>query len=404
MTTARDRDGALGHGRSDRLRLGTGRAAAALGLAALVAACQATMPPASPALPASSGASFAGPSAGSPAATGTPSAGASAKASPTSPGASPSGSAPGAGATSAPRPTLSARPSSTPAAGPSPTPVPTARPTVAPSLRPSPTPAGTGSSPISHVVVVWMENREASAVTASTMPYLYGLSQTYGRADAFYAVTHPSLPNYLAFWSGSTQGVTDDAIHDLPGASLSNQLTAAGRSWRIYAQDYPAGGCSSGGAYTGGVDGPGVAGTYARKHDPAMSFTYVSGSSQCANIQPLARFDPGVNLAFVVPNLCNDMHDCSAAQGDAFLRAFLPEVLSAPEWPHTLLVVSFDEGATSVNGGGRVFTMVARQGLSGVRSSTFHDHYGLLRTIEDTFGLPCLNSSCGATPLDEFLP
>jgi phospholipase C len=254
------------------------------------------------------------------------------------------------------------------------------------------------------VVVVWMENREASAVTAATMPYLYGLSQTYGRADAFYAVTHPSLPNYLAFWSGSTQGVTDDAIHDLPGASLSNQLTAAGRSWRIYAQDYPAGGCSTGGAYTGGVDGPGVAGTYARKHDPAMSFTYVSGSSQCANIQPLARFDPSVNVAFVVPNLCNDMHDCSAAQGDAFLRAFLPGVLAAPEWPHTLLVVSFDEGATSVNGGGRVFTMVARQGLSGVRSSTVHDHYGLLRTIEDIFGLPCLNASCGATPLDEFLP
>lgn len=236
------------------------------------------------------------------------------------------------------------------------------------------------------------------------MPYLYGLSCTYGRADQFYAITHPSLPNYLALWSGSTQGVTDDATHDLPAESLSNQLTAAGKSWRIYAQDYPAGGCSTGSAYAGGVDGPGVAGTYARKHTPAMSFTYVSGSGQCASIQPLARFDPSVNVAFVVPNLCNDMHDCSATQGDAFLRAFLPSVFTAPEWARTLLVVSFDEGTTDLNGGGRVFTMVARQGLAGVTSATPHNHYGLLRTIEDIFGLPCLEAACRATPLDEFLP
>jgi hypothetical protein len=271
--------------------------------------------------------------------------------------------------------------------------------------RPSsaPTPKRSPAS-ISHVVVVWMENREASAITASTMPYLYGLSQTYGRADQFYAITHPSLPNYLAFWSGSTQGVTDDGIHDLGAASLSNQMAAAGKSWRIYAQDYPGGGCGTASTYAGGVDGPGVEGTYARKHNPAMSFTFVSGSSQCANIAPLVSFDPSVNLAFVAPNLCNDMHDCPPAQGDAFLRAFLPDVFASPEWAHALLVVSFDEGTTDVNGGGRVFTMVARQGLSGVVSTTMHDHYGLLRTIQDIFGLPCLRASCGAAPLDEFLP
>ena len=249
-----------------------------------------------------------------------------------------------------------------------------------------------------------MENRDASAITASSMPYLVGLARAYGRADQFYAITHPSPPNYLAFWSGSTQGVTDDAVHTFAATSLANQMTSVGRSWRTYAQDYPAGGCYTGSAYSGGPDGPGVPGTYARKHNPAMSFAFVSGSSQCDNIQPLARFDPGVNLAFVVPNLCNDMHDCSAAQGDAFLRAFLPTVFAAPDWPHTLLVVTFDEGATNVNGGGRVFTLVARQGLAGVTSSTLHDHYGLLRTIEDVFGLPCLRAACGATPLDEFLP
>ena len=270
--------------------------------------------------------------------------------------------------------------------------------------RPSSAPSSAPSASISHVVVVWLENREASAITASTMPYLYGLSKTYGRADQFYGVTHPSLPNYLALWSGSTQGVTDDADHNLAATSLSSQMTAAGLSWRTYAQDYPAGGCNTASTYSGGADGPGVAGTYARKHNPALSFTFVSGSSQCANIQPLASFDPGVNFAFVAPNLCNDMHDCSPAQGDAFLQDFLPQVLTAPEWAHTLLVVSFDEGTTDANGGGRVFTMVARQGLAGFTSSTPHDHYGLLRTIQDIFGLPCLDASCGASPLDEFLP
>src|SRR5664280_3902696 len=203
-TTTIYRDRAVSDGRSERRRLTPRRAAATLGLAALLAACQATPPSASLAAPATTGTSFSGssaesPPAGSPAAAGTPSAGASAT-SASSAGASPSASAPSARATSAPRPTASARPSSTPADGVPATPAPTARLTAAPSARPSSTPVGIGSSAISHVIVVWIENREASAVTASTMPYLYGLSQTYGRADAFYAVTHPSLPNYLAFW------------------------------------------------------------------------------------------------------------------------------------------------------------------------------------------------------------
>jgi hypothetical protein len=277
---------------------------------------------------------------------------------------------------------------------------------VAPLVTPTLTATSTPSSgSITHVVVVWMENEEAKSVTAASMPYLYGLAQRYGRADQFFGVTHPSLPNYLAFWSGSTQGVTDDGVHNLAGPSLSSQMATAGRSWRTYAQNYPStGGCHTGSGYSGGVDGWGVAGTYARKHIPAMSFTSVSGSAECANIQPLASFDPSVNLAFVVPNLCNDMHDCSLATGDRFLQAFLPNVFNAPEWAHTLLVVSFDEGSSNTRGGGQVFTLVARAGLAGLTSSTAHDHYGLLRTIENIFGLPCLNAACSASPLTEFLP
>ena len=295
--------------------------------------------------------------------------------------------------TSTPSSTATAKPSSTAAA------------TAKPSATVAPTPTATsGTAMINHTVVIWLENEEASGVTASSMPYLYGLATKYGRANAYYAVAHPSLPNYLAFWSGSTQGVTDDGTHNLSAASLSSQMATAGRSWRTYAQDYPTtSGCHTGSTYTGGVDGPGVAGTYARKHDPAMSFTAVSTTSQCANIRPLATFDPSVNVAFVVPNLCNDAHDCSLATADAFLKAFVPKVTGSADWAHTVLVITFDEGSTSTNGGGRVFTAVIRQGLSSAVSTTSHNHYSLLRTIETLNGLPCLANSCSANTLSEFL-
>ncbi len=326
-------------------------------------------------------------------------------ASPRGPLTQPPTSAP-TGATSTLKPTHAPKPTGHPTGTPVPTAAPTAGPVRTPPPRPRPTPPPVSGS-IDHVVVVWLENKEATGITAATMPYLYGLSVTYGRADKYYAVSHPSLPNYLAFWSGSTQGKHDDGTYDFSGPSLSSQMAAApGRSWRTYAQDYPATGCKTGDSYPGGVDGPGVAGTYVRKHNPAMSFTSVSGdpAGQCANIQPLARFDPNVNVAFVVPNLCNDAHDCSLKTADAFLKGFVPEVTGAAAWAHTLLVISFDEGKTSTNGGGRIFTAVMRPGLSGVVSSTSYTHYSLLRTIEELNGLPCLANACKANDLGEFLP
>lgn len=254
--------------------------------------------------------------------------------------------------------------------------------------------------------MVWMENEEATGVTATSMPYLYGLSQTYGRAEQFYGVSHPSLPNYLALWSGSTQGVTDDATYDISAPTLGSQLTASGQLWRAYMQNYPGtAGCHTGSSYSGGVDGWGLAGTYARKHNPPMSFTSVSGSvSECAKIQPLASFTTSAAVTFVSPNLCNDAHDCSLATGDDFLRDFLPQVFNSADWSSTLLIVSFDEGSTDTNGGGRIFTMIARQGMAHVVSQAVHNHYSVTRTIENLFGLPCLANACSATPLTEFLP
>lgn len=295
------------------------------------------------------------------------------------------------------------RPNATSKPTPPPTPVPTAKPN--PTPPPPPPPPPPASTSITRVVVVWMENEEASAITTSSMPYLYGLSNQFGRATKVYGITHPSQPNYIAFWSGATQGVGDNNVHNLNAPTLASQVTAAGKEWRVYAQNVP-GNCFTGGSASGGIDGPGVAGTYVRRHEPAISFTAVQNSpSECAKIQPLAAFNPtAFNVAFVVPNLCNDAHDCPLATGDAFLAAFLPQVFNSPDWAHTLLIVTFDEGSSSANGGGNIFTLVARPGLSGFTSSTTHNHYGVLRTIQNVLGLSCLANSCNATPLSEFLP
>ena len=317
-----------------------------------------------------------------------------------------------AGATPPPRTAATATPTSTPTSTPSSTPTatPTSAPTASPRTTPAPTPGSTPTPPagssISHVVIVWLENHEASSVTSSSMPYLAGLAAQYGLAANYTAVTHPSLPNYLAMWSGSTQGVTDDGTYNLGAQNLSSQMTAAGLSWRAFQQNYPAtSGCHTASSYSGGIDGAGVAGTYARKHDPPMSFTSVTGSvTECGKILPLAAYSGAANLIFVTPNLCNDAHDCSLGQADTFLKGFLPKVFADSNWSHTLLVVSFDEGSTSTGGGGRVYTMVARQGLSHFTSATAHNHYGMTRTIENIFGLGCLANSCNASPLSEFLP
>lgn len=285
---------------------------------------------------------------------------------------------------------------------------------LAPSPSSTPSSSSTTTPPpsasgINHVIVVWLENKESSAISAASMPYLYGLSSQYGRATQMYGTNHPSLPNYLAFWSGSDQGMQgDDGTHDFAGASIANQMDAAGLSWRTYAQNYPDNGqCNKGSSYSGGVDGWGAAGQYVRRHNPAMSFTYISANAgRCANIQSLSHFNPLVNFAFVIPNMCNNAHDCggSLPGADSFLQAFLPQVFNSSDWAHTLLIVTFDEGTTSVNGGGNIFMLVARPGLAGVTSATTHNHYGVLRTIENVLGLPCLGNACSAAPLSEFLP
>jgi hypothetical protein len=298
----------------------------------------------------------------------------------------------GAGATLV-RPTSTSKPASTVAS--------TAHPN--PSSTTSPPPSRLPS--FSHVFVIVMENEEAGSIIGnSAAPYINSLATQYGLASSYAAVAHPSEPNYLALWSGSTQRVTDDGIYDFAtGATLADQIEASGRSWHVAAQNVPLG------CYAGGIasDGPDGSGTYVRKHEPAISWTSVSGNpARCEKITDFNHFDPTVgSFWFIVPNLCNDMHDCSIATGDAFLKGFMPRILTSSAFANSVVFLTWDEGSTAVGGGGRVATVVISPlGKPAFVSSTSHSHFSLLHTIESAWGLPCLANACSANDLGEFFP
>jgi phosphatidylinositol-3-phosphatase len=262
-----------------------------------------------------------------------------------------------------------------------------------------------GVPSFSHIYLIMMENHEYSSIVGSSQaPYLNSLIRHYGLATNDHAVSHPSLPNYLALFAGSTFGITDDGIHNLAAHNLVDQLAAHGRGWRIYAQDLPSV-CFTGSASRGGVDLVGFAGWYVRKHEPAISFIDVSRSAtRCARITHLAGFSPtAASFELIVPNLTNDMHDGTIAEGDAFLRAFVPRITGSTAFAGSLLLITWDEGTTSLGGGGHVATLVISPRVrAGFRSAISHTHYSLLRTVEDAWGLGCLGHTCTANDLREF--
>jgi hypothetical protein len=254
-----------------------------------------------------------------------------------------------------------------------------------------------------HIYLVVLENHDFSAVIGDrAAPFLNGLANRYGLATNHVAVARPSQPNYIALFSGSTHGVADNDNHDLDAPNLADQLEAHGRTWRVFAENVPTG-CFDGATATGGPDGPG---TYARKHEPAISFDGIrTNPARCANIANLSAFDPAAaDFELIIPNLCHDMHDCSVAEGDRFMASFVPRITGSPAFADSALFITFDE-ADAHSSDQHVPLIVVGPGVpQGFRSSTAHSHYSVLRSIEDAWGLGCLDESCDANNLGEFFP
>ena len=239
-----------------------------------------------------------------------------------------------------------------------------------------------------HIVVVVLENHSYSQILGnSNAPYLNSLADRGAVLTHSYAITYPSQPNYLALFSGSTQGLTDNSCpHHYTGPNLAAALLAAGHSFAGYSEDLPAAGftgCSSG--------------AYVRKHNPWVNFDALPKAVN----QPLTAFprdlDKLPTVSFVIPNLDNDMHDGTIGQGDRWLRAHLGAYADWSTAHNSLLVVTADEDDKSH--GNRIPTILVgahvRPGHYGART----DHYGLLATLLASYGLKPFAGAARADPI-----
>jgi len=241
-----------------------------------------------------------------------------------------------------------------------------------------------------HVVVVVEENKAATQIVGDpAAPYITSLAASGANFTSSYAVTHPSQPNYVALFSGSTQGLTDDSCpHSYATPSLGDQLLAAGRTFTGYSEGLPSAG------YTGCFSG-----SYARKHNPWSDFPAIPASAN----QPFSAFPTDYStlpdVSFVIPNLQNDMHDGTVAQGDSWLQQNLDGYVQWAKTHNSLLVLTFDEDDNSA--ANHIATVFAGQSVVPGQYGETINHYNVLRTIEDAFGLMPLGASATAAPITD---
>jgi PKD repeat protein len=237
-------------------------------------------------------------------------------------------------------------------------------------------------------VIVVEENHASSGIIGNPdAPYINSLASASANMTGFYAETHPSQPNYLAMYSGDTQGVTDDSCpHTFSATSLGGQLAGAGLGFAGYAEDLPSAG------YTGCVSGE-----YARKHSPWTNFTDTATSTN----QPLSAFPTDYStlpaVSYVMPNMIDDMHDGTVAQGDSWLQNNLSGYITWAQTHNSVFVLTFDEDDHSQ--ANRISTVISGQQVTPGTYPETVNHYNLLRTIEDGFGLAAIGAAATATPL-----
>jgi phosphatidylinositol-3-phosphatase len=233
-----------------------------------------------------------------------------------------------------------------------------------------------------------MENHShGSIIGDSSAPFINSLAQQGASFTQSYAVAHPSEPNYLALFSGSTQGATgDECPLTFGGPNLASELKGAGLSFAGYSESMPSAG------FTGCT-----AGAYARKHNPWVDFTNVPAGENL----PFAAFPSDYRtlptVSFVVPNLDNDMHDGTVAQGDAWLQTHLAAYAGWAKAHNSELVVTWDEDDNDA--GNRIPTILLGAGVRPGQYGERIDHYTVLRTLEDFYGLPHAGMSSSAAPI-----
>jgi hypothetical protein len=275
----------------------------------------------------------------------------------------------------------------------------------------APGPCGTATTPPAyrHVVWIWMENHSLGDIIGNTSqaPYVNSLAASCGLATDYHVTTHPSLPNYLAATSGTAQGSLPattyldcdvSVICDMTVGSMFGQ----GESWKAYEESMPSNCYKSN------------SGEYAVRHNPAVYYTSLSGCASTDVPYTQLATDLADNalpaFSFITPNLIDDMHDGTIAQGDAWLASHLPAILDSKQYQSgtTAVFITWDEGSggypiedcddTSVTDTSCVVPtiVISPSTPAGATSGSFLDHYSLLGTTEQLLGLPKLASASSA--------
>jgi phosphatidylinositol-3-phosphatase len=271
-----------------------------------------------------------------------------------------------------------------------------------------PEPMADGGRPVAHparVAVIVLENRSYEEVIGSpSAPYINRLARTNALATNYYAITHPSLPNYIALTGGAEMGITNDcATCDVAGdKNIVGQLDRSGHTWKAYFE---------------GIDSNRQPGETTQKYNPHYNpFVYyesVRGVDQNRDrvvgfhdLHDDLKTGRVSDLMWIAPGVKHDGHNSTLHAADRYASSLVPRVLQAIG-PQGVLYLTWDEGKTSDTrglggaGGGRI-PLIAAGGAA--RTHTLMalpaNHYALLRTVEAGFGLRALrNAGQPSTPV-----
>ena len=249
-----------------------------------------------------------------------------------------------------------------------------------------------------HIVIIMFENKEFGSVIGNPqMPTYNRLAREYTLLTQYYAIQHPSLPNYIALIGGDTFGINITCEGCFINArSLPDLIEESGRTWKTYQEDMPEP-CFLGSTHL-----------YAQKHNPFVYFDPIRlNPGRCTqSVVPLTQLSTDIqtaslpNFLFIKPNICNDSHDCPLDVSDAWLTSLLATLIPAldltgePYW----IAMLFEEGQGEHTccglpepGGGRVpVVFYSPQVRNGLEDPTPYTHYSLLKTISASWGLPYL--------------
>jgi len=244
--------------------------------------------------------------------------------------------------------------------------------------------------PPRHVFLILMENK--SPEEALQGPFTASLAAQYRVAGNYTAISHPSLPNYLALTSGQTWGIEDDSYHVLPAGGIGNQLTSAGVSWRAYMEGLTSAGC---------LDSPAP---YDPGHNP---FAFYGGRCP-SNVVPFTSFAADLNgsnaplFSWISPDMCHDQHNCDVSVGDDWLRQTVGLITKSNAWSADgVLFVVWDEDDHTANN--RVLSLVIAPHRSHKVSQQPYNHYSLLATMEDLLRVGRLGNAAQAKAMTDLV-